>query len=155
MPIEIEHKYLVKSKEWNSITPLKSVEISQGYLLTDPNKTIRVRLKGNTGYITIKGKTKGASRLEYEYEIPVLEAKELLGQFCSNVIEKIRHYVVYEQKTWEVDVFKGVNEGLIVAEIELLSEQESYKLPNWIAENVTDDHRYANANLALKPYSTW
>lgn len=155
MPIEIEHKYLIKPELWKKISPEKSIEIRQGYLLTDPEKTIRVRTKGNKGYLTIKGKPTGASRLEYEYEIPISEANELINKFCSNVIEKIRHIVVYETKTWEVDEFKGLNEGLIVTEIELASEDEHYSLPDWVDKNVTDDTRYANSNLSIKPFTSW
>ncbi|MNQ93266.1 CYTH domain protein [compost metagenome] len=129
--------------------------IRQGYLQTDPNKTIRVRTKGNQGYLTIKGKAVGASRLEFEYEIPVDEANELLDKFCSNLIDKTRYDVVHEGKTWEVDVFSGLNEGLIVAEIELTSEEETYTLPVWVGENVTSDMRYANSNLAVTPFSNW
>ncbi|RZJ48359.1 MAG: YbgC/FadM family acyl-CoA thioesterase [Chryseobacterium sp.] len=94
-------------------------------------------------------------RIEFEYEIPVDEANELLDKFCSNLINKTRHYVIHEGKTWEVDVFSGLNEGLIVAEIELNSEEEKYALPVWVGENVTNDRRYANSNLALTPFSNW
>jgi adenylate cyclase len=155
MATEIEHKYLVNTDIWKTIIPDKQVEIQQAYLLTDPEKTIRIRTKGKTGFITIKGKTVGASRLEYEYEIPLEEANELINQFCSNRIEKIRHVVIHENNTWEVDVFKGLNEGLIVAEIELTSEDQKYSIPSWVDKNVTDDPRYANSNLAIKPFKTW
>lgn len=155
MAIEIEHKYLVNKAEWNSIVADRYVEIRQGYLQTDPNKTIRVRTKGNQGFITIKGKSIGATRLEFEYEIPVADADELLDKFCSNLIEKLRYYIVHDHKTWEVDVFAGLNEGLIVAEVELDSEDQTYTLPIWVAENVTDNHSYANSNLAINPFSQW
>lgn len=155
MPTEIEHKYLIKPELWKNINPEKSTDIRQGYLLTDPEKTIRVRTKGNKGYLTIKGKPTGASRLEYEYEIPLADANDLINKFCSNVIEKIRHIVVHDTQTWEVDEFKGLNEGLIVAEIELTSEGENYSLPDWVDKNVTDDPRYANSNLSIKPFTSW
>jgi adenylate cyclase len=155
MATEIEHKYLVKADLWKDIAPEKSVDIRQAYLLTDPDKTIRVRTKGVKGYITIKGRTVGASRPEYEYEIPIADANELIDKFCSSLIEKTRHLITHNNKTWEVDAFNGSNEGLIVAEIELTSEDEKYSLPDWVDKNVTDDVRYANANLTLKPYNTW
>lgn len=155
MATEIEHKYLVNKELWLQVVPDKSIEIKQGYLLTDPNKTIRVRTKGQVGYITIKGKTTGASRPEFEYEIPLADANQLIANFCSNVIEKTRHYVFYKNNTWEVDVFDGLNQGLIVAEIELNSEEELYQKPDWATINVTDDAKYANSNLSIKPFSTW
>ena len=155
MPIETEHKYLINHELWQQIIPNKSVQIKQAYLLTEPNKTIRIRTAGNAGFITIKGKTIGASRPEFEYEIPIEEANQLIESFCSELIEKTRYYVVHENRTWEVDVFEGMNVGLIVAEIELDDEDEEYKKPNWVTRNVTDDRRYANSNLSLKPFTTW
>jgi len=155
MATEIEHKYLVNTEMWKNIIPDKSVEIRQAYLLTDPEKTIRIRTKGKSGFMTIKGKTVGASRLEYEYEIPIADANELINQFCSNLIEKKRHVVIHDGNTWEVDMFKGLNEGLIVAEIELTSEDQTYSKPNWVDKNVTHDPRYANSNLAINPFTTW
>ncbi len=155
MATEIEHKFLVFKNIWEKVIPDKSVEIKQAYLLTDPEKTIRVRTKGNSGFITIKGKSNGAIRLEFEYEIPIEDANELINKFCSNLIEKTRHIVIHDDNNWEVDEFKGLNEGLIVAEIELTSEDEKYSIPNWVDKNVTDDLRYANSNLTIKPFSTW
>ncbi len=155
MATEIEHKYLVNTDIWKNIIPDKSVEIRQAYLQTDPEKTIRIRTKGKSGFFTIKGKTVGASRLEFEYEIPIADANELINKFCSNLIEKTRHIVIHDNNTWEVDEFKGLNEGLIVAEIELASEDEKYSIPNWVDKNVTDDLRYANSNLTIKPFKTW
>ncbi|SOD15165.1 CYTH domain-containing protein [Pedobacter xixiisoli] len=155
MAVEIEHKYLVLENIWDKEVAHDHMVIRQGYLQTDPNKTIRVRTKGPQGYLTIKGKAVGASRPEFEYEIPVEEANELLNHFCTNLIDKTRYYVVYEGKTWEVDVFGGLNEGLVVAEIELSSEGETYSLPSWAGENVTTDMRYANSNLTINPFSMW
>ena len=155
MPTEIELKYLVNQELWKQIIPEKSVEIKQAYLLTDPNKTIRIRTKGDTGFITIKGKSIGASRPEFEYEIPLSDAIELINGFSSNIIEKTRHYVTYERKLWEVDEFKGLNAGLILAEIELSDENEEYSVPDWVGENVTVDQKYANSNLSIKPFTTW
>ncbi len=155
MATEIEHKYLINKELWKLIVPESSVEVKQGYLLTDPNKTIRVRTKGDKGFITIKGKNIGASRTEFEYEIPVSDAIDLINGFSSNIIEKTRHYITYENKLWEVDKFKGLNAGLIVAEIELANENEKYSIPNWVGENVTEDQRFANSNLSIKPFTTW
>ena len=155
MPTEIEHKYLVDKNLWRQVTSDKYVQIRQGYLLTDPDKTVRIRTSGEKGFITIKGKTVGASRPEFEYEIPIEEANQLINTFCSSIIEKTRHYVNHENKTWEVDVFEGLNFGLMVAEIELQSEDETYIKPNWVVLNVTNDNKYANSNLTVKPYSTW
>lgn len=155
MPTETEHKYLVNHQLWQQVASDKSVSIKQAYLLTDPNKTIRIRTSGNSGFITIKGKTIGASRPEFEYEIPIDEANQLIESFCSDIIEKTRHYVNYANKTWEVDVFEGLNLGLMVAEIELDDENEQYVKPVWAEQNVTDDRKYANSNLSIKPYTTW
>lgn len=155
MATEIEHKYLVIPEAWKEIVPERSIDIKQGYLLTDPDKTIRVRTKGEHGYITIKGKSTGASRLEFEYEIPLADAVDLIARFCSNVIEKTRHLVIYESKVWEVDEFKGLNAGLMVAEIELTSEDERYALPRWAGKDVTEDVRYANSNLSIRPFTAW
>jgi adenylate cyclase len=155
MAVEIEHKYLVHIDLWRKATSHASVRITQAYMLTDPNKTIRVRTMGTTAFITIKGKTIGASRAEFEYEIPLGDAQELIAQFCHNCIDKTRHYVNYENKLWEVDEFHGENQGLIVAEIELNTETETYTLPNWVGENVTTDMRYTNAKLSVTPYTAW
>ena len=155
MATEIEHKYLVKHDHWKNVQPDRSINIRQGYLLTDPDKTIRVRTSGDQGYLTVKGKSTGASRLEFEYEIPVADAIALLSVFCSNLIEKTRHMVTHAGKVWEVDVFRGDNDGLIVAEIELTHENENYSLPPWADKNVTNDARYANSNLSVKPFTTW
>ena len=153
--IEIEYKYLVDKLLWGLVDPQKQYEIKQAYMHSDPEKTIRVRTKGERGFITIKGKTIGSSRAEYEYEIPYADAVTLIDQFCAQCIEKIRYEVIVNGKRWEVDVFSGKNEGLIVAEIELLNEDEHYSKPNWATENVTSDIRFANSNLAKKPFSSW
>jgi CYTH domain-containing protein len=155
MAIETEFKFLVHKDLWNQVIPNKSLEIRQGYLYSDESKTIRVRTKGAKGYLTIKGKTSGASRPEYEYEIPYDEAIELLNLFCSEQIEKTRHEVLFAGNKWEVDVFQGANEGLIVAELEVESETDAFEKPSWIGENVTDDSRYANANLIKNPFVNW
>jgi adenylate cyclase len=155
MPKEIEHKYLIDKEAWKGATPDRSHRIKQGYLSTDPDKTVRVRTRDDKGFITIKGKTHGATRLEYEYEIPVIDATELLASFCTNIIEKVRHVVTHDNKLWEVDEFEGLNAGLVVAEIVLSSEEEQYTIPPWIGKNVTDDMRYANSNLSVRPFRSW
>lgn len=140
---------------WNKNLAFKSVDIVQGYLHSDPGKTIRIRKANGKAYITLKGKTVGASRPEYEYEIPVTDADELLSLFCANRIEKTRHYVLFAGKTWEVDEFRGKNKGLMMAEIELGSEEEHYEIPPWAEKNVTEDQRYSNSNLVKKPFTSW
>jgi adenylate cyclase len=155
MGVEIERKYLVKMELWEKIKPQKSISIKQAYLSRDPLKTIRLRVADDKGYITIKGPTTGISRKEYEYEIPGEEANELMETFTTQAIEKIRHHVMHENKLWEVDEFKGDNEGLIMAEIELDSEDEKVKLPVWIDREISSDKRYANSNLIAKPFKTW
>ena len=155
MGVEIERKYLVNHELWKKIKPNSGEEIKQAYLSTDPTKIIRVRTKADKGYITIKSKSVGDTRLEYEYEIPHADAIELLQSFCTNFIEKVRYYVQTNGKLWEVDEFTGDNEGLIMAEVELESEDDVYTLPDWVTVNVSADKRYANSNLTLHPYKTW
>jgi len=155
MPIEIEHKYLVDKIKWQEIKADRSVEMIQAYMVSEADKTIRVRIAGEEAFLTIKGKTKGASRAEFEYEIPVDEAKELIEKFCTKTVEKRRFYVVFRGKTWEIDVFSGKNEGLIVAEIELDSETEQYDKPDWVTKEVTSDFKYTNSQLAKHPFCEW
>lgn len=155
MGIEIERKFIVHKDLWKKEIPTQSTAIRQGYLLADPDKTIRIRVAGDQGYLTVKGRAKGLSRLEFEYPIPAGEANELIDHFSVGRIEKIRHYVNYEGKLWEVDEFKGDNEGLHIAEIELTSAEEFFEKPEWIAEEVTMDTRYLNANLAKSPFKQW
>lgn len=155
MAVEIEHKYLVESGLWNSVVPNKIVNIKQGYLSSDPNVSVRVRVLDDKGFVTVKGKTLGAKRLEFEYEIPLVDAEQMLREFGQRCVEKKRHYVLIENKIWEVDVFEGLNEGLIIAEIELTSEDERYFKPDWVTLDITQDYKYSNSNLAIHPYSTW
>jgi len=157
MNIEIERKFLV------SVIPFDDVyfseTITQGYLTISKKKTIRVRLceVGNfkKGFITIKGKSKGIARKEYEYEIPATDANELLNKMCKNIVVKTRHLVEYKDHIWEIDQFFGDNTGLIVAEVELQAEDEEVLLPPWVTKEVSDDPRYYNSNLSTKPYTTW
>ena len=151
---EIERKYLVHEDEaWRSAA---GTVYRQGYLSTVKERTVRVRTIGDKAYLTIKGITVGATRLEYEYEIPLDEANELLDQLCERpLIEKKRRKLEFDGLTWEVDEFSGDNAGLILAEVELENEEQSFARPAWIAQEVTDDARYFNANLVSYPFSQW
>lgn len=153
MAIEIERKYLVDLNKWNMVYKPEGMLYRQGYLSNDPQKTVRIRAKNSKGYITIKGEVKGLSRPEFEYEIPLEDALNLLDHLASNELSKIRYKVTFEGKVWEVDEFLGNNSGLVVAEIELQSEDEPYLLPDWIGVEVTHDFRYYNSNLAMNPFN--
>lgn len=150
MTFEIERKYLVKHDLWNALTKPQGEYYQQGSSVNEISKTVHIRATESRGFITIKGKTDNpAIKPEYEYQIPKSEAIELLNAFTENNIEKIRYKIDYEGKVWEVDVFNGNNEGLIVAEIELNSIEESYIVPNWVDREVTHEDKYFNANLIL------
>ena len=148
MAKEIEHKYLIVSNEYRLLA-MSSHIICQGYLSLDKERTVRVRTIDNRGFVTIKGKNKGALRQEFEYEIPVADAKEMLETLCLKpVIEKCRYIVVYEGEKWEVDEFKGALSGLVLAEIELPDVNHKYSIPKFIGKNVTGDPRYYNSVLS-------
>lgn len=147
MGIETEHKYLVKDDSYIELAS-GSVRMAQGYLSRVPERTVRVRVSGDKGFITVKGINRGASREEYEYEIPVEDAKKLLGLCEEKVISKTRYYVDYQGFTWEVDRFEGDLAPLIVAEIELPSEDTPYPLPPFVGRDVTGDPRYYNSSLS-------
>lgn len=155
MAIEIERKYLVNVKKWDALSKPESHHYRQGYILTDPKKTIRVRITDTKSLITIKGETTGATRAEYEYEIPRDDAEELINNFCVAELEKNRYKIIYKSKMWEVDEFLGENEGLIIGEIELKEEDEIFEIPEWVAYEVTGDERFYNANLVQNPYQNW
>jgi adenylate cyclase len=155
MGVEIERKYLVNKERWARSGKGNRRFYRQGYILTDPAKTVRVRLSDTEAFLTIKGQTVGAVRLEYEFSIPKQEAKELLDNFCTAIISKYRYEVMYGEKLWEVDEFLEDNEGLIIAEIELTNEQETFPLPDWVEREVTDEPKYYNANLTVHPYKNW
>jgi adenylate cyclase len=151
---EIERKFLVTSDAWRETA--EGTSCRQGFLSTEPERTVRVRLAGSRGTITVKGKNVGARRAEFEYEIPAADAERLLDTLCKRpLIEKVRHTLAVGSHTWEIDVFEGENAGLVVAEIELGSEDEAFDKPEWVGEEVTDDPRYFNSNLVAKPYRTW
>lgn len=156
MGIEIERKFLVKRALWDQLPKHEQKHYKQGYLLNKDDRVVRIRIAGDQGYITIKGIASGISRLEFEYPIPKSEVEEMLAHFKPESTEKIRYRIpAGNNLTWEVDVFGGANQGLIVAEIELLSEDQTFDLPDWIDVEVTDDERYSNSSLALHPYTTW
>lgn len=152
MAIEIERKFLVVGDAWRNATP---VYFCQGYLNRNKERTVRVRVAGELGYLTIKGATSGASRAEFEYDIPLADAKQMLALCDGPLIEKYRRKISYEGMLWEVDEFLGDNQGLVVAEIELESEEQQFAKPNWIGEEVTQDARYYNSNLSASPFNTW
>ena len=156
MPIEIEKKFLVKSEDFKKDV-VKSTRITQGYLSSHPERTVRVRIKGDKGFITIKGKgsPSGASRYEWEKEIPVSEVVELLTICEDGIIDKIRYEVKSENHIFEVDEFYGENQGLVVAEVELSSENEYFFKPEWLGEEVTGIAKYYNAMLLKNPYIKW
>jgi adenylate cyclase len=155
MGVEIERKFLVDHNKWLQLSKPDAMHYRQGYILSDDTKTIRVRITPHNGYITIKGVTKGFSRSEYEYIIPITEAAELLDNFAISQLEKYRYNIDFAGKLWEVDEFLGDNTGLLVAEIELDSEDEQFELPPWVTEEVTGDNRYYNSSLSVKPFSKW
>lgn len=154
MAKEIERKYLVKADAWK--VPANGTTIRQGYLSSVKERVVRVRTKGPKAFLTIKGLTKGISRSEFEYEIPVEDADLLLTNLCEQpLIEKTRYKEVYQGHTWEIDVFFGANGGLIVAEVELTDENEKLALPAWAGEEVSADPRYFNSNLIANPFCKW
>jgi len=154
MAIEIERKFLVKEKPFSIAK--RSLKINQGYIINEKSKVIRVREKGDDYFLTIKSNNIGISRLEYDFPISKEDAKELIFHFCkTTLIEKTRHYIEHKGHTWEVDEFHGKNNGLIVAEIELESEDEKFEIPDWVGEEVTQDDRYYNMNLAIHPFTSW
>lgn len=145
--MEIERKYLILAEKWQEVKKPKPISIKQGYISVDPDCTVRVRTKGRKGYLTIKGKTIGISREEFEYEIPINEAEKMLSLFADKKIIKNRYEIKYKRKTWEVDEFLDALSPLMLAEIELKSETEQFELPDWIGEEVSDDPSYYNSNL--------
>jgi adenylate cyclase len=154
MGLEIERKFLVMGDAWRD--GALPVLIRQGYLCADGERTVRVRVKGDHGYITVKGMPSGLVRPEYEYEIPLADASAMLDKLCLRPqIEKRRHPVMHDGILWEVDEFLNENAPLIVAEVELRDAAQSLALPTWVGQEVTSDSRYTNSNLARKPYSMW
>jgi len=154
MPVEIERKFLVRGDGWRGVAPGR--DYRQGYLCAVAARTVRVRVVGDTGYLTVKGATVNASRVEYEYVIPVADATDMLDNLCERpLIEKTRYRIEYQGMVWEVDEFAGENAGLLVAEVELEAEDQQIALPDWVGEEVTGQLRYYNASLIANPYSKW
>lgn len=154
MGVEIERKFLLQGEAWRTLG--EPALLRQGYLSLDPARTVRVRIEGARAFLTIKSKSVGATRGEWEYPIPVSEAAELLDGLCQQpLVEKVRRRIAIGPHTWEVDEFLGANAGLVVAEIELASEHEVFAKPDWIGREVTGDPRYFNSNLIRHPYLQW
>lgn len=154
MAIEIEKKFLVINDKYKSLA--NKFLFRQGYLSVDVERTVRVRSYNGKGFLTIKGKTKSISREEYEYDIPIEDAERMLDKLCLQpIIEKVRYFLIYENHEWVVDEFLGVNQGLVIAEIELDNEQQAFRKPEWIGNEITNDIRYFNSNLVENPYQSW
>ncbi len=154
MQYEIERKFLVTNDSWKK--PAGGVRYRQAYLSRTPERTVRVRTAGGKGYLTIKGLTTGAKRVEYEYEIPHADATSMIDTLCeSPVLEKDRYTLEHAGFRWEIDVFTGANQGLVVAEIELEQEEQFFARPDWVGKEVTGDVRYYNSNLSVHPYTQW
>ena len=151
--LEIERKFLVSAEKWKPEST--GEQIIQGYLSTDKERVVRVRVKGAKAFLTIKGNQQGISRTEMEYEIPVEDAKVLMEMCLDNPIEKVRYREEIAGKIWEIDVFDGKNKGLILAEVELESEGETVEIPEWVTEEVSTDKRYFNAWLSNHPFLNW
>lgn len=153
MGIEIERKFLVKDESWKSNVG-EGLVCRQGYLLSGEGTTVRVRVLGNQGFLTIKGGTTNITRTEFEYEIPVADAESMLAM-CGNLVEKTRYFIMHAGWQWELDVFVGENAGLVLAEIELESESQTIEIPEWAGQEVSGDVRYYNAYLARHPFNQW
>lgn len=154
MPKEIERKFLIDRNLWQPQDD--GVEIRQGYLSLEPERTVRVRTKGSHGYLTVKGKNNGICRTEFEYEIPYAEACHMLNELCLlPLVEKTRYIEKHGCQIWEIDVFHGDNDGLAVAEAELPAKEAALELPGWIAREVSGDPRYYNSSLIKLPYKKW
>lgn len=153
MGVEIERKFLLAHEGWRSEVEA-SFDIRQGYLSVDPTATVRVRTKGDTAYLTVKGQAKGLARAEFEYAIPYADADEMLRTLCgTRLLEKRRHLVRCGGHLWEIDEFFGMQAGLVMAEVELRREDEAFVRPEWLGREVTDDPRYLNARLVEAPYA--
>ncbi len=154
MALEIERKFLVKDDSWKFLA--KGVSYKQGYLFASKEKSVRIRIAGDKGFVTIKGSRLGIVRDEFEYEIPCADAIELLNNYCTNgLVEKNRYKILYKEKIWEVDEFLGKNKGLIIAEIELNDASEIFEKPIWVGEDVSHEPKYYNSNLVSHPFCEW
>lgn len=153
--LEIERKFLVEAKEWSSLIKPEGIRYIQGYLCIDSRKVIRIRVAADTGYLTIKGKSTNFSRPEFEYIIPAAEANEMIFKFTDQIVEKVRFRIPIGAFVFEIDEFIGLNAGLVLAEIELMSPDDEFDHPAWLGQEVTQDPRYYNSYLSKHPYSTW
>ena len=153
MAIEIERKFLLRDTSF--LENLPGERICQGYLSDTAGATVRVRLIGEQGFLTVKGRSQGISRSEFEYPIPATDAEQLLAMCSAGRIDKIRYRVPHGGHLWEVDVFSGANQGLVVAEIELASEDQPFSRPDWLGREVSHDPRYFNSQLSREPFSSW
>lgn len=154
MPVEIERKFLVSGNTWKQSA--EGILFRQGYLSTDKQRTVRVRIAGTQGFMTVKGLTVGISRAEFEYPIPIEDARTMLDSLClAPLIEKWRYTVIDHGVQWEIDEFLGENAGLVIAEVELERDDQQVALPGWVGQEVSGDPRYFNANLIAHPYRTW
>lgn len=155
MPTEIERKFLINPGAWHP-DPARGTLYRQGYLSSDPARVVRVRVAGDRAFLTIKGRTEGISRSEYEYALPLQDAEELLDRVCLQpVIRKRRYREEFGGLTWEIDVFEGANAGLMIAEVELPAADAVVIRPDWLGKEVSDNPRYFNSNLVKHPYTTW
>ncbi|MGH1440475.1 MAG: CYTH domain-containing protein [Cellvibrionaceae bacterium] len=154
MPQEIERKFLI---DLDLIDPLENgFDIKQGYIATTSRTVVRTRIMGNKAFLTIKGENKGISRLEFEYEIPLEDANNIISELCNGpIISKTRYIITHDRHDWEIDIFHGDNAGLVIAEVELSREDESIIMPAWVTQEVSDDPKYYNSSLLDKPFSTW
>jgi len=153
MPLEIERKFLVNTEKLTIES--EGTFLCQAYLSEDAARTVRIRIAGEKAFLTIKGQTNGISRKEYEYPVPVADAREMMQLAIYPPVEKTRYKILHEGMMWELDIFHGKNEGLILAEIELTSENQTFTRPEWIACEVSGDPRYFNSYLAKFPYRSW
>jgi len=153
MASEIERKFLLRDDSWSD--GKAGIRIAQGYLSQDPDRTVRVRIAAENAWLTIKGRNRDITRSEHEYAIPLADAIELLEMCLPSVIDKTRYQVPFGDHLWEIDVFHGKNEGLVVAEVELTDESITPELPPWVGKEVSKDDRYFNSCLAIRPFSGW
>ena|SRR5215472_3034950 len=154
MAREIEHKFIVDARLWRPRSP--GIPIVQGYLSTERERVVRVRTFGEQAAITVKGETRGLARDEFEYEIPLADARHMLRELCLKpVLSKTRYRETIGGLAWDIDVFHDENDGLVIAEVEVRDEAQAIEIPVWAAQDVSDDPRYFNSNLAVRPYKTW
>ena len=155
MPLEIERKFLVQNEDWRSLATSRRM-LKQFYLATGQRSSVRIRIESEVGaWLTVKSSQSGPTRSEFEYPIPIEEAEQMATMAVDAVVEKVRHIVPFAGLKWEIDEFAGDNEGLVVAEVELCSEDQALELPPWIGKEVTNKKRYFNASLSETPFKSW